>query len=959
MSTPYHAQYLAHELTKRLPADQAEKLTQSLSNATVDLNPHQVDAALFAFRSPLSRGAILADEVGLGKTIEAGLVVSQLWAERKRRILCIVPASLRKQWNRELLEKFFIESVILETKSFNNMQRDQKVLNPFEQKDRVVICSYQFAAAKDVFLTHIPWDLVVIDEAHRLRNVYKKTNKIARKLLDCVGQRPKVLLTATPFQNTLMELYGLVTFIDDKIFGSEDAFRETFARKVDQLPEDAFNGLRHRLAPICQRTLRKQVIEYVNYTNRIPITQDFTPAEDEIRLYDEVSAYLQKDNLYALPNAQRQLITLILRKILASSTFAIGASLEKIITRLEVKLKTAEEPSQPILDQVGEDFEQADELADEWEEDEENAEAPEQQINIAILKSEIEELRKYRTLASSIKGNAKGDALLKALEVGFARMDKLGAARKAIVFTESRKTQTYLKELLDSNGYKGQVVLFNGTNSDPDSKRVYAEWLKRHVGEEVISGSASADSRAALVEEFKDRASIMIATEAASEGVNLQFCSLVVNYDLPWNPQRVEQRIGRCHRYGQKYDVVVVNFLNRSNEADQRVFELLNEKFRLFDGVFGASDEVLGAIESGLDIERRIHSIYQTCRSSEDIKTAFDQLRRELDESIQATLKDTKKKLLENFDAEVHRKLRFIKEETWANRDRFSTRLLSITRAELSDYITVGDSGSFTLNQQPPELPKVPLGVYAVAGSATAADHHYRIGHPLAEALIDRAKSRELPTRKVTFNPKKCTDGRVIVVENLIGKSGWLFLKKYTLNALECEEHLVFSAMQDGGTPIDPETCQKFFEVPASVEEENSVPADIASNLELLQNGQRENLLVRAGQRNNRYFEAEMSKLDQWAEDVKADLDRQVRELTEQYNTLKKEALLAPMLATKLELQKKAAEVDKQRKQKRRTIYDEQDRIDEERNRLLEETAKRLEQQVSAMAIFTIRWQVR
>ena len=136
--------------------------------------------------------------------------------------------------------------------------------------------------------------------------------------------------------------------------------------------------------------------------------------------------------------------------------------------------------------------------------------------------------------------------------------------------------------------------------------------------------------RSALVDYFRDEGRIMIATEAGAEGINLQFCSLVVNYDLPWNPQRIEQRIGRCHRYGQKHDVVVVNFLNRKNEADQRVFELLSEKFQLFEGVFGASDEVLGAIESGVDFEKRIADIYQHCRQTEEIKAAFDQLQLEL-----------------------------------------------------------------------------------------------------------------------------------------------------------------------------------------------------------------------------------------------------------------------------------------------------------------------------------------
>ena len=163
--------------------------------------------------------------------------------------------------------------------------------------------------------------------------------------------------------------------------------------------------------------------------------------------------------------------------------------------------------------------------------------------------------------------------------------------------------------------------------------------------------------RSAFVDEFADGASIMIATESAAEGVNLQFCSLVVNYDLPWNPQRIEQRIGRCHRYGQQHDVVVINFVNRANEADQRVFELLNEKFKLFDGVFGTSDEVLGALESGIDFEKRINDIHKRCRSSEANPTRPSiNSRRKSNEQITATLQTARTKLLENFDEDVHHK---------------------------------------------------------------------------------------------------------------------------------------------------------------------------------------------------------------------------------------------------------------------------------------------------------------
>src|SRR5690606_37452559 len=207
---------------------------------------------------------------------------------------------------------------------------------------------------------------------------------------------------------------------------------------------------------------------------------------------------------------------------------------------------------------------------------------------------------------SSIEHNAKGQALLKALGVAFAKAEELGAAQKAIIFTESRRTQAYLLRVLADSPYADGIVLFNGTNTDQRSREIYARWIERHKGSDRVTGSRTADMRSALVDYFREEGRIMIATEAGAEGINLQFCSLVVNYDLPWNPQRVEQRIGRCHRYGQKHDVVVVNFLNRKNQADQRVYELLSEKFQLFEGVFGASDEVLGAIESGVDFEKRI-----------------------------------------------------------------------------------------------------------------------------------------------------------------------------------------------------------------------------------------------------------------------------------------------------------------------------------------------------------------
>lgn len=768
--TDYHAKYYAHELTKRCSSDSLEKLAASLADAQVDLNPHQVDAALFAFRSPLSRGALLADEVGLGKTIEAGIILSQIWAERKRKILIIVPSSLRKQWNQELLEKFFLPSQILEAKSFNQYLKNVGALhgapavNPFNQNE-IVITSYQFARNKAEQVKAVKWDLVVIDEAHRLRNVYKTSNKIARAIKEVLTDSPKLLLTATPLQNSLMELYGLVSFIDDYIFGDQKSFKSQFARLSNEID---FDELKARLAPICKRTLRRQVLEYIKYTNRIPITQEFTPSQDEQVLYELVSEYLRRDNLQALPPSQRTLMILVLRKLLASSTFAIAGALDSMSNKLKAKLKDAK-VKETFDEELANDFETLDEIKDEWEEGEEEGRLTAE--DVAAIRREIADLEAFRDLAVSITENAKGKSLIQALKAGFAKAESLGASKKAIIFTESRRTQNYLVRVLSETEHQGKIVLFNGSNSDEQSRQIYQQWYERHQGSDRISGSRTADMRSALVDYFREEAHIMIATEAAAEGINLQFCSLVVNYDLPWNPQRIEQRIGRCHRYGQKHDVVVVNFLNRTNAADQRVFELLAEKFALFSGVFGASDEVLGSIESGVDFEKRIVKIYQECRSPEEIQASFDELQQELEAEIDESMKLTRKKLLENFDEEVHEKLRVNLKESTEYLNKYDNWLWELTRyalRECADFVE--GQTAFVLKENPfvgagfkptlivgsgsdrAGLKPAPTGLYRM-GRHVEDGHIFRIGHPWPRTswIMPATRNCQMPKSLLTI----------------------------------------------------------------------------------------------------------------------------------------------------------------------------------------------------------------
>ena len=911
--------------------------------------PHQVEAALFAFKSPLSKGAILADEVGLGKTIEAGLVLAQKWTEGKRRILVITPANLRKQWSQEIEEKFFLPTIILEARNYKKMAKDG-TRRPFEQK-KLVICSFQFAARNAEELMVIPWDLVVIDEAHRLRNVYRPDNRIGRALKGALANAPKVLLTATPLQNSLMELYGLVSLIDDYAFGDAKSFRAQYARLTG---DDQFDELKGRLQPVCHRTLRRQVLEYIRYTNRIPITQEFIPTAAEQKLYDMVSDYLRRPSLQALPSSQRTLMTLIMRKLLASSTFAIAGALNSLARKLERQLKDDKNFREKLEEEISEDYEEFDEIADEWSEESDEPELLTKE-DIAAIEKEIADLRAFRDLAVSISENAKGLALLSALHAGFDKAAELGSAEKAIIFTESRRTQEYLVRLLSEHGYEGKLVLFNGSNSDPHSKAVYDAWLAKHKGTDKVTGSRTADMRAALVEYFRDKASIMIATEAAAEGINLQFCSIVVNYDLPWNPQRIEQRIGRCHRYGQRYDVVVVNFLNKNNAADQRVYELLAEKFKLFSGVFGASDEVLGAIESGVEFEKRIVSIYQNCRSTEEIEAEFERLRAEMDANIAATLEDTRRKLLENFDAEVHDRLKVSMDRSKEYLDRYTRMLWSVTKHELGKLAKFDDDYLTFMLKAAPDGAKAAAGSYYMAKQGIDG-HRYRLGHPLAQHVLSAAASRKLSGADLTFDytawPQKA-----VAIEPVVGKAGTLVAHKVSVRGADDQDHIILAAMTDDGGWLDHRAVMRLFELPAknNGRAELQLPESIAANVEK----QRKGILDELAARQSAWFDEEMDKLDNWAEDKRAALKADLRDLDEQIKALKKEIRQTGNLPDKLALQRQARTLEAKRDEAWRAYDAAAKDIEIQKDGLLDQVEERLGQDVSDEQLFAIRFEIK
>lgn len=821
--SPFHQRILAEELLLSRGGNDIGRVTPTLSTASIDLNPHQLEAAIFALESLPYGGCILGDEVGLGKTVEAGMVIAQLISEGRGRILILAPAPLRAQWRDELWDKFGLVAECVDGPSAKASGR----LNPFDLPVPV-ICSVPFAANRPDALREIPWDLVVIDEAHRLRNAYRPTHKTGRALRPALARVPKLLLTATPLQNSLMELYGLVSLIDETILGTEESFRTLYAPLLHPPPpagapdeaqrraerDQLLQDLKERLEPVVQRTLRRQVREYVKYTNRRSIVEDFQPSLEEQELYDRVSEYLCREEVAAIPPERRTLLTLCYRKILGSSTFAIASTLEKLADGLEAKIRRAEDVARAQAEHLAVLMEMEDDL-DGIEEEvrriyEEEAEellddrkiGDRKPMTLEACKAELQELREMAALARSIRRNAKGDALVRALKRSFDVAGEHGWPQKAVIFTESRRTQDYLKSLLEEAGFEGKISILCGDGSGPEERK-------------------------RLVEEFRHETQILISTEAGAEGLNLQFCNLLINYDLPWNPQRIEQRIGRCHRYGQKRDVLVINMVNRSNAAEARLYELLEQKLSLFDGVFGASDEVLGALDSGVDFERRVLEIYQSCRSEAEIDEAFARLRAEMEGKIHTRMEEARSALLDRFDDQVRARLRVrVDEAQQALRkedDRASALALSVLGEDADrrgDVLDVRRIPQALLEAAGGELA---TGLYSLGSAREAREAGMeKLGprSPLVTAAAKLVKST--PLEGVCFLALDASRAPASLAP-LFGKEGWWFAYKLEAGRVDPEERVVHVVLvREGNTyrSLDAEQGALFVEIPAEETDE-------------------------------------------------------------------------------------------------------------------------------------------
>jgi SNF2 family DNA or RNA helicase len=590
-----------------------------LSSARIEPQLHQVYVA-HRVTQKLQPRMILADEVGLGKTIEAGLIIKELRArELINRVLIVVPASLQRQWQSELRSKFNEDFEIIDGAAAQYFGRGGG--NPWVARPNV-ICSLPFASSpkRAEQIIEAEWDLVIFDEAHRVRRSRQSASKtrvtLAYRLADELKELVNglLLLTATPMQVDPYELYSLIELVEPGLFPGYDSYnsRRGFLPRLNALmkvlkgwqtlsredqvaavgmhqkllgelgihPRDAFVVLqdeqdRERLMdalvakhPLAAAVIRNRKAEVGGFTPRQAATVPVELEPDELQLYEDVTAYLREG--YSRARADKNLalgfVMVTYQKMLASSSHAIRQSFRRRVAKLRDQAAAAIPKTKPPTETRLEELRDAEEATAALTELEYSP------VDVEGLWLEIKQLEELVDRLGKVR-DSKAAELLTALDAIFGeRPDE-----KLLIFTQFIETQQFLAAALEQNGYT--VSVFNG--------------------------QMSLDEKEEAVRRFRGRDQILISTEAGGEGRNFQFCHLMVNYDLPWNPMRVEQRIGRLDRIGQQQPVRIYN-LYCQDTVEQRVLDVLQHRIGLFEESVGSLDPILGEVER--DIERLVLS---------------------------------------------------------------------------------------------------------------------------------------------------------------------------------------------------------------------------------------------------------------------------------------------------------------------------------------------------------------
>lgn len=880
--TPFHAYYKAKTLSRY--AYGHEKLIAAFASANIEIFPYQVAAALFALRSPYMKGVILCDDGSLGKTYEALLVITQMWYAGRQKILLVIPTPLMRQWQSVIENSFAVPYFVIDSNDNLQAHAAENPGNPFIQPG-LVLTTYDFAAEQAEYISHVNWDAVVFEEAHHLRRIYTGENQKHEAIKAAVSSAFKVLLTATPIQTSIMDLYGLIGFIDERLFPDPDEFYGRYFRKPENYPDLAANVRQYSF-----RTFRHEVENYVKIPKRIPLTIEYIPTKPEKQLTKLLESYLKKPVKFAFPQMEPYDLNLMFWRSFSSSAQALSETLQGVIKRLGRQAKTDNTPE---------------------------------------LLTELAEIKAMQDLAHEITDTAKAQSLLQILRRMFAELNKLGANRKVLIFTENRATQKFLYELLNQGTYKNKVLVYNGSRS-----RNYN-----------------------IIEDFAKEAQILITTDIAAEGFNLEFCSLVINYDMPYNALKMEQRISRCHRQGQHNDVFVVNFLNRDNFADVRQLELVNKRVLQFDGIFGLSDDLMGTFSA--DWKTDLDTVFTQARHKAEIAAAFETTLDTHKEANQELTQSTEVSLFTSFDKHVSRNViispQYIKDKI----NELNNDLWQLTQyffKDKSDYICDNATRTLHVMLNPAKVftgTSLRGRIYSMTDKTLPKSARFTITNSLAKNIISEIFWRGIPDTGEIVVDSELEPCNIGFYEVEVKSKGSFF---------EAWNYYAFVGLTKNGKILSEQECRKIMDLPVvdfSSQGETFGPRDGLAkskphaDLDDLVDVQ--TFIDKTLSETSLAQAEEIKRLEAYTLNAKAGLERELDQLRYTVKQLQDDWKQALNVAQKLDAQKKLNVLQKELKDREQNLFMAKMRLDADMETQIETIKSNTKLTTKITRIFTIQ----
>lgn len=945
--TPYHAKYLAAVIRRKFPQSSVDRLIPIIYDADIGIHPHQIATANKILNSPVSSGYILSDQLGMGKSIEAAIIISWLWHKGEKKILVIAPVSQVEMWRKLLKVNFGLPTEIMTDENIATLKNDKKK-EPLDI-GRVLICTYKFAYEHESLIQNNKWDFVVVDEAHRLKDIYDIKSAIGDSIRASTLPHKKLLLTSTPFQSTMKRLFRIANMVDKYIFGDQRSYNYQFVSITDDIN---YKDLGKRLESVMSRTEAKRVPDFIGKARKSEILVQYEGNDIERDYITAMNNYFIDSSKFGLPSEKASLQSLALYKQVTLSPKIAMGGLGIIDQGLEI-LRKGEDQSDFLIEKFSEDIETLPWIKNEW------FRSTQEVLDIKDFKSiqkDVEEEKKRLLLLREYVLAVKKDSRLNAFMAGLNKSEELirsiKGKKRILVYTESLQAQKYLVFMLRDARKKG-VYYINATNKDEESEKIYKAFIRNKKNRFLITGIEEIDRRTAIIQEFEAKGRILVATDRGLADQTLKHTYVVINYDLPVDPYITQLRISKIHGHLNPNDIIIVNIVSKDNEFEVWNYEKQRDTFDLFTGEYGRSDIPVGAIGVGSDFGMLIFGYYMKHHTIHLVERAFRKIAIQIKEAKSTSMRNYYSKLLLESARREQEHWDEVMKEFKPKLDLLLQGVLHVSAIMTQGYgkISARGAGTLRLTKKPFRMSDEDLGDYTFDLNEKPNRRKFYINSEFGGKMIDKALKQKLTIHHLKFSYRSVKP-RKRSLTPLKGKSGVLDLRLVNVQGMQEEEHLIFTGLTDDGVMLEQEQCRDLMELSAndlgavrvSGDYKKLIKPNIAELIDLL------------AERDEIYIQDFANKLEVWINDRIIVHKKDLRIIMTQRRKLHRRWVNATSTRKKEALDGELLEVGVFRRKKRRYIRKIIKYSSLEKDALVNKFRRETKYKYTSKSLFTIRW---